>query len=448
MDFLKNLVIPLSPEHIQLLHYILMLIYFLFIPFISLIIGGTAISLYYRRKGVSESNNIYLRFAKDVIELVTVNKSTGIALGILTLITSVMVYIQLLHATNVETVSYLGISVLLIIVGMILVYTYRYSLSFTELFDSIKEYESTEQSVNNELKHVRENSRKLSSSTGSYGLFFLFIGLWAFSAATVLAVKYSDLSSLNLLGLFFSWSVVSKFIVILSGALAFTGGYILFRFFYWEGGLDLSDEAYKKFAKNAGLKSASIGAIIVPLFLLADLLNLPDSALSSAVFFYAVLALILIFLGYQFLYVMISKKITKYAPQVFFLILFTLFSITIKDQLALDNSTKLETVKLAANYEQVLQKLTGETKAPKISGKEIFQNICSACHAFDHKVVGPPYIQTLPKYKGNVDKLVKFILSPTQNNPGYPPMPNPGLKPNQAKAVATYILSEVKNYQK
>ena len=71
MNFLDKLVIPLSPEHIVLLHYILMLIFFLFIPYVSIILGGTALSLYYRIKGKSESNGTYERFAEDVIETVT-----------------------------------------------------------------------------------------------------------------------------------------------------------------------------------------------------------------------------------------------------------------------------------------------------------------------------------------------------------------------------------------
>ena len=122
-------------------------------------------------------------------------------------------------------------------------------------------------------------------------------------------------------------------------------------------------------------------------------------------------------------------------------------AIIVKDQLAMGNATQKQNEILSANFTQVMEKLTGESNSPKVSGEAIYKNICSACHSFDHKVVGPPYEQTLPKYKGNVDKLVTFILNPKQNNPGYPPMPNPGLNPVQAKAVATYILKEVKKYE-
>ncbi len=52
MEFLDKLVLPQSAEHIQLLHYLLTMILFLFLPFIGAIFGGSALSLYYRRKGL------------------------------------------------------------------------------------------------------------------------------------------------------------------------------------------------------------------------------------------------------------------------------------------------------------------------------------------------------------------------------------------------------------
>jgi len=36
--------------------------------------------------------------------------------------------------------------------------------------------------------------------------------------------------------------------------------------------------------------------------------------------------------------------------------------------------------------------------------------------------------------------LVDFVMNPVKKNPEYPSMPNQGLKPNEAKAVAEYIL--------
>ena len=119
-------------------------------------------------------------------------------------------------------------------------------------------------------------------------------------------------------------------------------------------------------------------------------------------------------------------------------------AVVVKDQLAVDNATQMQAVVLNSKYEEMMAALTGGGKAKEISGEEIFNNICSSCHSFDHKVVGPPYKQTLPKYEGKEDQLVAFVLNPKQNNPGYPPMPNPGLRPDQARAVAKWLLSVYK----
>ena len=62
--------------------------------------------------------------------------------------------------------------------------------------------------------------------------------------------------------------------------------------------------------------------------------------------------------------------------------------------------------------------------------------------------MGPPYQETVPKYNGDVQKLADFVFSPTQNNPGYPPMPNQGLKKKEAVAVAKFLIDSVTAMQK
>src|SRR5690554_3453548 len=133
MEFLDNLVLPQSSEHIELLHYMLILILFLFVPFISMVFGGTILSLIYEKKGMDEGNRLYLKFSKDIIGMLTINKSVGIILGIIPLLTSVLVFAQLLHKADVPTVSYLIASFFLTSIAIILIYTYRYSVSFKNI---------------------------------------------------------------------------------------------------------------------------------------------------------------------------------------------------------------------------------------------------------------------------------------------------------------------------
>lgn len=447
MDFLDKLVIPLSPEHITVLRYIAMLVLILFVPFISMILGGTAASLFYQRKGIKEGNNTYIRFSKDIIEIVTVNKSIGIMLGILPLFTAILIFVQLFHNENLIVVSYLTGACVLVAVGLILIYTYRYSTAFNDIFDSIKDFKTDDLSLEEELKKFRTGSLKLSFKSGRFGIFFLFLGLWLFISGLTLALFQSDWNDSSVLSVLFCWNVITRYVLFLLVAGAFTGAALLFKFFYWEGGIEGIDEEYKTFIRKFSLNLISAASVIIPVFLFINVGGLPENILSSGVFTYVIIALLLLFLGYHYLYMMYKNNDTKYSVHIFVSILLTICALIVSDQTAIGEANAKEALLLSQNFEDVMQKLGGAGAVAPPNGQDIFNNICSACHAFDHKVVGPPYKETLPKYNGDVDKLVIFILNPTQNNPGYPPMPNPGLRPDQAKAVATYILQEVKKYK-
>ena len=446
MEFLEKFVIPQSSEHIQLLHYLAMLIFFLFVPFISTVLGGAFLSLLFRNKGMKANDKNYLNFSKEVIETVTVNKSLGVILGIVPLLTAVLIYAQLLHLGNTTAVVYLFVSFLLATAGLILIYAFRYSTKFTNLFSSLDEIKHNDPEVMNEITELRNASRNVSTKTGIYGLAFLILSVWFFTSGVTIAAFPKEWSEGNFLSILFSWAVIIRFLFFLIMAFAFTGGTILFHYFYWEGGKKNLNEDYKEFIRKTSVKLTLYSSLALPLLLAVILFSLPDAAVSGAVFGYSTLALLLMFLSYNLLYSMLKNENAKYSGVLYLSLILIIMSVIIKDQLAVDNATEKQAVILSSKYEEMMAQLTGEgSKAAAVSGEEIYQVRCSSCHAFDHKVVGPPYKETLPKYEGKLNELVAFILNPKQNNPGYPPMPNPGLKPNEAQAVAKYILSTYKS---
>ena len=409
MNFFDKFLTPLSAQHIELLHFMLMLIFSLFIPFVGLITGGSFFSYFFYKKGKRENSPDYIRFSKEIIEIVKINKSMGVVLGFITLLTSILIYIQLLSLSEITSIFYLIISLFVIIAGLLLTYN---------------------------------------SFTSKFGFIFLLISIWIFVAGITIPI-YKNIITPNdsIINIMFSSIVIFKFITVLLLSGVFTGSTILFIYFYWNGGRNNINDKYALFIKHFAIRLTFSSIIILPLFLFMDLVKIPNDALSVSVFVYSSLAIAVIFVTYHFLYIMSREKNSNFSLQIFVSAILIIILFVIKDQISFDNATELRTVEMSSLYSKNMDKLTGANKAPKISGEDIYKNICSSCHSFDHKVVGPPYKQTLPKYKGNVDKLVVFILHPTQNNPGYPPMPNPGLKPDQAKAVATYILNEVKKYE-
>jgi len=422
-----------------------MLILFLFIPFISAVFGSTILSLYYKAKGFRESNNIYLKFSKDVIETLTINKSIGLILGIVPIITIMLIYTQLLQGTNSNVSVYLIFSLFFVSIGLILIYTYRYSMTFMEIYNAVKNFEPEDQSISKEITKFRKANIRLSGKTGKYGFVFLIVGIWLFIVSATLAAYPTMWGKYNIIYLMFSWEVLAHLFSFVSSSLALTGAAIFFAFFYWEGGKHLEPGPYSDFAKKVATRFTFIGALLMPVFMMIDIFVYPSSSLSGAIFFFATIALILLFVVYHFLYSMFKNADLKYSGPVFYIVLFTFLALIIKDQLVLQNSTEVQSAVMNVKYEKMMAELTGEGSKPKaISGEQIYKNICSSCHSFDHKVVGPPYKETLPKYEGHIDQLIAFIRNPVKKNPGYPPMPNPGLTPVEADSIAHYIMATYK----
>jgi len=146
---------------------------------------------------------------------------------------------------------------------------------------------------------------------------------------------------------------------------------------------------------------------------------------------------------------MYKNSETSYIVPVFFFVL-VIFAFNIfKEESVLGNALQKQSytvIQKSDEYErEVKSKLVTSSG---ISGEQIYNTKCIACHRFDVKLVGPPYMETVPKYNGDVQKLADFIYSPTQNNPGYPPMPNQGLKKKEALAAAQFLIDKVASMKK
>ena len=136
------------------------------------------------------------------------------------------------------------------------------------------------------------------------------------------------------------------------------------------------------------------------------------------------------------------KNDYRFGSMVFFILIFAVVAFIIKDQKAMTNATKNQSLVLSTEYDKILAGLKGEETVAVLSGKEIYDVRCASCHKFEQKLVGPAHFDVLPKYVGKQAQLVAFIRNPVKVNPAYPPMPNPGLKPQEADAVAKYLLDE------
>lgn len=83
--------------------------------------------------------------------------------------------------------------------------------------------------------------------------------------------------------------------------------------------------------------------------------------------------------------------------------------------------------------------------APALANQELAgKKNCLACHAVDKKVVGPAYKEVAAKYAGQKDavaKLAEKIQKGGVGAWGQVPMPANQVTPEEAKTLATWVMS-------
>ena len=147
------------------------------------------------------------------------------------------------------------------------------------------------------------------------------------------------------------------------------------------------------------------------------------------------------------LYSIITRSDKKYISVTFVLFLASFLTITVSDQIAGEAASYDKAQLLIAKADEIHKKVIAEREeriaaSMQFDSLEIYTNVCSACHKFDEKVVGPPLNTVKEKYQNDFEGLQGFILNPVKVDPTYPPMPNQALNRFQAKAAAEYLYEQ------
>ena len=130
MQFSDQFTLLATPAHLSLVKILLIVMFLLHLPYIGMFIGGSFFSVIFSLLGKRKSNKLHTTFARDLIDMVAFNKSIGIIMGALPLLVIALIYSQVLYAGNAVTLQYLIYSFLPIILGLIFVYIYKYTLRF------------------------------------------------------------------------------------------------------------------------------------------------------------------------------------------------------------------------------------------------------------------------------------------------------------------------------
>jgi len=93
----------------------------------------------------------------------------------------------------------------------------------------------------------------------------------------------------------------------------------------------------------------------------------------------------------------------------------------------------------------LLASLAAVIAAPAFANADLAQKKgCLACHAVDKKIVGPAYKDVAAKYAGQKDMVAKLAEKIQKGGVGVwgqIPMPANAVTPDEAKQLATWVLS-------
>ncbi len=450
MHIFDELVIPPSENHVLLLQYMLIISMMLFIPYLGMMLGATFTSTYFNKKGKKEGNKLYIRFAKDVIEKLTITPSAELALGTIPVLSAFFAYAQLLYMAETITISMLALSVVIFIMSFVFIYKYRNTFKIESVLQTYRKYLNKD-SVNpddekvHEAEEFEENILNTNSSSGVIGKYLLLTASYLFAGTTALASSPDKWEHVNnILQVIFSWQTIFNFTLLVSLAGIITGAAIMFYFFKWQGGLKDMDDEYSGYVKKFAGNLTLVSGIAFPVMLLLSYVYLPSAAQSPSVFFYMIVILVITLILCNLVYSMVKNSDTHSASITFALVFVLILFNVVKDQAALSNATHFNTIEITKKAEELEQEAKTKTmQSAGIDPQQIYNSKCIACHKFDQKVIGPPYEQTVPKYNGDVQKLAAYIFNPQKIDPNFPPMPNQGLKKKEATAMAQWLISKV-----
>jgi cytochrome c len=445
MDVLKTLAFPPSVEHYHLLLLIGALISIVFYPYFGFLLGASFFSYRYEKKGRKEGNPLYLRLAKDLIGTALYNKTLPTFLALLPAFSIIFVYAQLLQTTDSIAVSLACSGFVLLLIALAFLYAYKYTFRLGDILegysDVLKKGKGSSDTIL-DIEHYSEDNVRSHLRFGRNGLIFILLATF-FMASSIVAAADSDnwIRVSSVLDLFILPDMYVRFFQFIALAAGATGIGLLFFLFWWKKEQPLEDE-YAHLVRDLSIRLIVGSLLALPALVLLGFFLLPGQSMSGTLFAVAGLGVALLFLSAQFVYAYAKEPQPHHTASALFVFAFALALFGANDQVALYNATKGQAALLSYRHDLETEDLRAKLGfvGVVLTGEDIYNGRCSACHLFDQKKIGPAYKDVIPKYAGSKEKIMAFVLNPVKMNPAFPPMPNQGLKPAEADSIVCYIL--------
>jgi len=423
MDFLAQHVIPPTAHYMQLLELLAVGVYLVHLPFVGVVLGSIALSMWLTFRNHEVPDSRFEKLAGDIIDAFLRNRTAMFVLGVFPLAVLPFVYSQWFSGLDVPPLHYIPMVIPAVVVGF--VFVDRYAASYRD--------------------RVTHYGRHMMFGLTAVGILKLSYFVLLSSVARLHdPEKWFRIK--NILIMLLNWNVIWKFVFFMHAAGAITGAAILFFFFNWRAQGISGDPAYQSFVRRFGAGLALAFTFALPVYYLFFIFTTPDVAFDNKVYLLATAVSGVSLIVALFLLGALGSDRPRYGGVVFSLLIVVFLLVGTVDLRSMNNANRehYRIVEIAAEEARAVREAQlaalGEAAGGAAAGEEVFKNVCSACHRMDERLVGPPLNTVLTKY--DPESLKAFLGSPTRVNPDYPPMPNPGLTPAQAAAVAKYLLGE------
>jgi cytochrome c len=413
MDAINEFLVPTTFKYLHLVSYLVYFMLLVHLPYMGIVLSSSVFSLAYSKGKPGLS--------KDFMRLAMGKPWIWIAFGLLPPAALAFLYKMLLNNTPVHIHFYLLRLLGILVIGFILL----------TIFSKCK-------------KCI------LAGAGGVLLVLFYCFHFVNLMALLIFPEKWPFIKELIPFPLF-SITPIIHFGGFLCLSLIITGAAVLFFYYKWPEKRLSEDTPHYSFLKYHGYGLVLAGSLLMPVVIFWDLYTLPGYSLSIGVFVISALIIIILFLLLAAAAVMIknySTPIPRFSV-ISFLLALLLFGLVIgKDRTLQANASQETAAVLASNAQKARNKIIAQreelyAKAMKIDeklGEKIFNEVCTACHSFDQKILGPPFNDVLPKYINKQEDLIAFIKNPTKIDPQYTSMPNPGLTTIQIRSVVKFLM--------
>lgn len=409
---MEKFIVDLSATQLSLLKYLLVVCTLIFIFWTGIVFGSVFLSVIFRISGLLRDNRDYTRFSQELLNSQASMPLLWLIFALLPYAIISFIFLEFYYSTDFSLFNYLMYGAILLIGGYLFIFVYK------------------------KLANTGKNM-DFGIGIGFLSVLFLIGCIHFYSSVTALSLEPEKWLFLNRISKgIFNWAVVSRLVYTLSLMLAIAGSWILLQ--------------YSKSYRHGFLENfipVFIIATLVPqpILLLWNMLFIPYTSLSINII--VITALIFLLIAYNTFYSLKIMEIKDFSKggRISAILLMVIILFSINDLIARDKAKEDQALNLKPLMEKMMveEVVAVKERGTITKGEDVFKRICSGCHSFERRVVGPALNSVVTGYRDK-KSLMEFIKNPVKKSPDFPQMPALGLSDEELSEVADYLMEQVK----